>query len=77
MYGAISKGRTIKYYCSSQENFITIRVANPLRKMDSGETQEGSTPMELSHPRVEGHDSFETTPDLMHVDPTIGIASQE
>uniref|UniRef100_A0A803MBM9 Uncharacterized protein n=1 Tax=Chenopodium quinoa TaxID=63459 RepID=A0A803MBM9_CHEQI len=42
MYGVISKGRTVQYYCSSQKNFITIRVANPLRKMDSGETQEGS-----------------------------------
>uniref|UniRef100_A0A803KWY3 Uncharacterized protein n=1 Tax=Chenopodium quinoa TaxID=63459 RepID=A0A803KWY3_CHEQI len=38
MYGVISKGRTVQYYCSSQKNFITIRVANPSRKMDSVET---------------------------------------
>uniref|UniRef100_A0A803N037 Uncharacterized protein n=1 Tax=Chenopodium quinoa TaxID=63459 RepID=A0A803N037_CHEQI len=77
MYGVISKGRTVQYYCSSQKNFITIRVANPSRKMDSGETQEGSTPMELSHPPMEGHDRCETTPILMQVDPAIGMASQD
>uniref|UniRef100_A0A803L9N1 Spermatogenesis-associated protein 20-like TRX domain-containing protein n=1 Tax=Chenopodium quinoa TaxID=63459 RepID=A0A803L9N1_CHEQI len=77
MYGVISKGRKVQYYCSSQKNFITIRVANPLRKMDRGETQEGSTPMELSHPPVEGHDRCEMTPILIQVDPTIGMASQD
>uniref|UniRef100_A0A803L394 Uncharacterized protein n=1 Tax=Chenopodium quinoa TaxID=63459 RepID=A0A803L394_CHEQI len=77
MYGAISKGRTVQYYCSLQTNFITIRVANPLKKMDNGETQEGSTPMKFSHPLVEGHDRCETSPDLMQEDPAIGMASHE
>uniref|UniRef100_A0A803MJ66 Uncharacterized protein n=1 Tax=Chenopodium quinoa TaxID=63459 RepID=A0A803MJ66_CHEQI len=77
MYGAISKGRTIQYYCSLQKNFITIRVANHVRKMDSGVTQESSTPMEFSHPPVEGHDRCETTPNLVQEDSAIDMAGQE
>ena len=77
IYGAISKGRTVQYFCSRQKNFITIRVANTLKKMDSGETQEVSPPMEFSHPPVEGYDRCETTPDLMQEDPSIGMAGLE
>uniref|UniRef100_A0A803LGH9 Uncharacterized protein n=1 Tax=Chenopodium quinoa TaxID=63459 RepID=A0A803LGH9_CHEQI len=77
MYGVISKGRTVQYLCSRQKNFITIRVANPLKKMDNGESQEVSPPMEFSHPPVEGHDRCESTPDLMQEDPSIGMAGLE
>uniref|UniRef100_A0A803MMP8 Uncharacterized protein n=1 Tax=Chenopodium quinoa TaxID=63459 RepID=A0A803MMP8_CHEQI len=77
MYGAISKGRTVQYFCSRQKNFITIRVANPLKRMDSGETQNVSPPMEFSHPPVKGHDRCETTPNLMQEDPSTGMASHE
>uniref|UniRef100_A0A803NAV4 Uncharacterized protein n=1 Tax=Chenopodium quinoa TaxID=63459 RepID=A0A803NAV4_CHEQI len=74
MYGAASKGRTLLYYCSSQKNYISIRVLDPPNK-DSVETQEGSTPMEISHPPLEGHDRCEKTPILMQEDPTIGIVT--
>uniref|UniRef100_A0A803LR34 Uncharacterized protein n=1 Tax=Chenopodium quinoa TaxID=63459 RepID=A0A803LR34_CHEQI len=77
MYGMKSKGRTVQYFCSRQKNFITIRVANILKKMDSCETQEVSPPMEFSHPPVEGYDRCETTSDLMQEDPSTGMAGHE
>uniref|UniRef100_A0A803M7X4 Uncharacterized protein n=1 Tax=Chenopodium quinoa TaxID=63459 RepID=A0A803M7X4_CHEQI len=76
MYGAVSKERTLLYYCSFRKNFISIRVLDPLKKMDGIETQEVSTPMEISHPPIEGHDRCETTPILTQEDPTIGIVTQ-
>uniref|UniRef100_A0A803KV06 Uncharacterized protein n=1 Tax=Chenopodium quinoa TaxID=63459 RepID=A0A803KV06_CHEQI len=51
-----SKGEQYNTIVLSKKKFITIRVANHVRKMDSGVTQESATPMEFSHPPVEGHD---------------------
>uniref|UniRef100_A0A803MXC7 Uncharacterized protein n=1 Tax=Chenopodium quinoa TaxID=63459 RepID=A0A803MXC7_CHEQI len=50
MYGAISKGRTLHYYCSSKKDFISIRVLDTPKKMECVKTEEVLTPMEISHP---------------------------
>uniref|UniRef100_A0A803KUM4 Uncharacterized protein n=1 Tax=Chenopodium quinoa TaxID=63459 RepID=A0A803KUM4_CHEQI len=76
MYGAISKGRTLHYYCSSKKDFISIRVLDHPKKMDSVETQEVFTPMEISHPPMKGHDRCEATPNLAQEDSTIGMVDQ-
>uniref|UniRef100_A0A803N401 Uncharacterized protein n=1 Tax=Chenopodium quinoa TaxID=63459 RepID=A0A803N401_CHEQI len=76
MYGAISKGRTLHYYYSSKNDFISIRVLDPPKKMDCVETQEVFTPMEISHPPVKGHDRCEATPNLAQDDSTIGMVDQ-
>ncbi|KNA18835.1 hypothetical protein SOVF_067100 [Spinacia oleracea] len=76
MYGEISKGRTLFFYCSFQKKMISVRVLDPSRKMDHNDASEVSTPMEISHPPVEGHDRCETTPKLAHEDLTTSVAIQ-
>uniref|UniRef100_A0A803KQD3 Uncharacterized protein n=1 Tax=Chenopodium quinoa TaxID=63459 RepID=A0A803KQD3_CHEQI len=76
MYGAISKGRTLHYYCSSKKDIISIQILNPPKKMDCVETQEVFTLMEISHPPLKGHDRCEITPSLAQEDSTIGMFDQ-
>uniref|UniRef100_A0A803MRM8 Uncharacterized protein n=1 Tax=Chenopodium quinoa TaxID=63459 RepID=A0A803MRM8_CHEQI len=76
MYGAISKGRTLHYYCSSKMGFISIRVLDTPKKTDCVKTQEVLTPMEISHPPVKGHDRCEKTPKLAQEKLTIGVVDQ-
>ncbi|XP_056694622.1 uncharacterized protein [Spinacia oleracea] len=51
VYRVISSGRTLIYYCSSENKVISIRVLSPSKEvMDWNETLKDYTPMEISQP---------------------------